>query len=428
MTSIAIIGTMGLPARYGGFETLAENLVKQLASDHPITVYCSGRAYKTRRPDFLGAKLVYIPFKSNGAQSVPYDVFSILHAHRHADVLLLLGVSGCAFLPLIKLFSKKKFIVHLDGIDWRRPKWGWAARHFLRFSEWMAAKYADCVIADNAGIQDYIFKNYKQDSFLIEYGGDHADYILDKKNSGIQGYEPSGKSISHIRVDGAKTDFENYAFSVCRIEPENNIHIILRAFSINGTLPLVLVGNWSASEYGRALRNEYGDTENILLLDSIYDPVRLFALRSKATLYVHGHSAGGTNPSLVEAMYLGLPILAFNVIFNKATTDDKAIYFEDQDSLVKALKELDIDRLSELARKMKSLGHFRYTWNIVANKYSYLFKALGGDEIEKLGISAVIANMPESTSMAHAASIDVAEGQGYLSKRQDKQAVSASKP
>jgi len=365
----------------------------------------------------MGAKLVYMPFGSNGKQSIPYDLFSMLSAKRHADVLLILGVSGCAFLPIIKLFSKKKFIVHLDGIDWRRPKWGWAARNFLRFSEWVAAKSADCLIADNAAIQNYIFESYGQDSFLIEYGGDHSVCVSAKSDSKPEPTTALGKDANNLKINGVETGFSSYAFSVCRIEPENNIDIILEAFARNKSLPLVIVGNWSYSDYGKSLRAQYGGHENMLLLDPIYDPVELFPIRSNATVYLHGHSAGGTNPSLVEAMYLGLPILAFDVEFNRATTDNKAKYFADADRLVAILANLNIGELAQLARRMGRVAEFRYTWRVIADKYAYLFKALGESSIKKVRLSEVIANMPEPENLNLAFDTDIEKCSDHGSDR-----------
>ena len=120
---LAIIGTVGLPAKYGGFETLAQQLVLQLDKQFEITVYCSGKTYtKENRPgEWQGARLRYLPLKANGVQSILYDFLSMLHAIIFCDVLLVLGVSGCLFLPFIKMFSKKRVIVNVDGLEWRRP-------------------------------------------------------------------------------------------------------------------------------------------------------------------------------------------------------------------------------------------------------------------------------------------------------------------
>ena len=176
MKKIAIIGTVGVPAKYGGFESLAENLIGTLKSkDIKYTIYCSEKAYNEKLREYKGAKLEYISFEANGAQSVIYDIISLIKASRKHEIILVLGVSGCCFLPIFRLFArKKKLVINIDGLEHRREKWGKWARLFLKFSEKMAVKYADVIIADNKGIQDYVTREYDKDSILIAYGGDHA--------------------------------------------------------------------------------------------------------------------------------------------------------------------------------------------------------------------------------------------------------------
>jgi len=375
VTVVAIIGSQGIPARYGGFEVLAENLAKHLASRHQLIVYCSSNAYKEKKSTFMGAQLEYLPLDANGAQSIFYDFWSMLKADRKADILLILGVSGCIFLPLIKLFSKKTYIVNLDGVDWRRPKWNWLARTFLRVSELAAAKYADILIADNTAIQDYIYTSYKKPSTLVEYGGDNAIIDLPVSNNDNIDVVAVKKSTGGPASELIDVDFDRYAFGVCRIEPENNIHTILEAFAETDAIPLVMVGNWSSSEYGRSLREKFGHLANIQLVNPVWESLPLFALRSNATLYVHGHTVGGTNPSLVEAMCLGLPVFAFDVAFNRATTLNQAHYFCDKDDLIHKLSNLNDAELARLSVKMRHIGEEKYTWKVIAEKYSDLFES-----------------------------------------------------
>ncbi|MCP4091366.1 MAG: glycosyltransferase family 1 protein [Gammaproteobacteria bacterium] len=381
MVKVAIIGSQGIPACYGGFEVLAENLVKHLNKQYEFIVYCSAQAYEEQKSSYMGAQLEYIPLKANGVQSIIYDLWSMVKACRQADVLLILGVSGCIFLPLLKLFSSKKFIVNLDGVDWRRAKWNWLARNFLRVSEWVAAKSADQLVADNAAIQDYIYKTYKKDSFLIAYGGDNAIVELpvsdEKKDLTVLFAHKSDSSTESQLID---LPFERYAFTVCRIEPENNIHMILEAFTESDILPIIIVGNWGASEYGQSLKKKYKDNANIKLLDPIWDSIQLFLLRSNAALHIHGHSVGGTNPSLVEAMSIGLPVLAFGVVFNRETTLNEALYFSDKNELLIKIRELDTVALSQLANRMKNIADLRYTWKVISGKYSRLFDRDSGSE------------------------------------------------
>ena len=171
---IAIIGTVGLPAKYGGFESFVEQVVQRLWDDFEITVYCQKNAYQTHPKKINKVFLKYIPLKANGVQSIPYDVLSIFDALRYADVLLILGVSGCILIPIIRFFGcKKNIVVNIDGIEWKRNKWSGFAKWFLHFSEKCAVRYADSVVGDNQVIVDYVENAYHKPCKLIEYGADN---------------------------------------------------------------------------------------------------------------------------------------------------------------------------------------------------------------------------------------------------------------
>ncbi|SCZ67273.1 DUF1972 domain-containing protein [Thiohalomonas denitrificans] len=360
--SIAILGTVGLPAQYGGFETLVENLVhyrEHSAASDVLTVYCSSRSYPERTPEYLTARLKYIPLQANGVQSIPYDFLSLVSAvWNRNDVILLLGVSGAIALPLVRLVSSARVVTNIDGKEWRREKWRGLAKKFLRFSERIAVRYSHEVISDNAAIADYVKDTYGVNSHVIAYGGDHA------------------VAVDAVPVDEYSLP-DKYAFSVCRIEPENNVHIIVEAFSAQETIALVLVGNWENSDYGRDLRHRYQAFNNLYLLDPIYDLGKLKTLRSKAAVYLHGHSAGGTNPSLVEAMHFGVPIIAFDCDFNRSTTEDRALYFSDVESLRHQIITLD-DAVSEkVGKDMVEIAQRRYTWAKVAEQYFALLHDRG---------------------------------------------------
>ena len=155
MQKVAIIGTVGVPANYGGFETLVENIIGENSSDDiEYTVFCSSKSYKKKVSSYKGAKLKYIGLKANGAQSTLYDIMSMLKTTNKYDVALVLGVSGCIFLPVFRLWFRNHLIVNIDGLEHKREKWGKFAKWFLRKSEAIAVKYADVVVADNKGIQD----------------------------------------------------------------------------------------------------------------------------------------------------------------------------------------------------------------------------------------------------------------------------------
>ena len=351
---IAIIGTVGVPANYGGFETLAENLIKYHDAEHindSLTVYCSSKSYADKTPTYLSARLKFLPLNANGAQSVPYDIWSLVSAiwHRH-DVILMLGVSGAVVLPLVRLFSSVRIVTNIDGIEWRREKWRGVARQFLHFSEKMAVRFSHEVISDNDAIAEYVKNAYDLDSHVIAYGGDHA-------------VTSEGVSIDELGLP------KSYVFSVCRIEPENNVHVILEAFSRIPSHALVMVGNWSYSVYGRALKEKFGIFNNLFLLDPIYDLATLKSLRSNASFVIHGHSAGGTNPSLVEAMHFGKPVIAFDCNYNRSTTEDKAFYFKSSEDLIRLIDSMDAGEACSVGAGMLEIAQRKYTWHTVAQKY-----------------------------------------------------------
>jgi glycosyltransferase involved in cell wall biosynthesis len=353
---IAIIGTAGIPAQYGGFETLAENLVKNKTGDIQYTVFCSAKLYRKRQNEYLGAKLKYITLPANGMGSILYDLIGMLLSLR-SDVMLILGVSGSLFLPFIRLLYRGKIVTNIDGIEWKRNKWNQFARFILHISEIMAVKFSNIIIGDNQGILDYITREYNKKAVLIEYGADHVD----KKNT-----------VSYFE----KYSFcsEKYAVSVCRIEPENNIHFILEAFSRQKYMLLVVIGNWQNSNYGSNLLKIYNRFKNIFLLDPIYESNELNFLRSHACLYIHGHSAGGTNPSLVEAMFLGLPVFAFDCVYNRYTTENQCVYWASVDKLYTYIIQRDKLQLGQMGKKMKMIADNKYRWDGIVSKYEALYK------------------------------------------------------
>jgi len=387
---IAIIGTVGLPAKYGGFETLAEHLVSNLSDEFNFTVYCSKKKYtkQERITTYNGAKLEYINLEANGVQSIFYDTISILKSLRNNDILLILGVAGAWILPFIKWFTNKKIIISIDGIEWKRDKWSRMAKLYLWWAEKIAVKYSHYDISDNESIQDYTGLRYRTLSKVIEYGADHTLKV-----------EPNNE-------DCEKYPFltGDYAVKVCRIEPENNVHLVLEAFAKIKNIMLVIIGNWNNSEYGMALKSKYQSYRNIHIFDPIYNQREIDLLRGNAILYVHGHSAGGTNPSLVEAMYLALPVISFRVSYNRTTTENQAIYFSNTEELIKILQNISVNELLNISKNLKAIANRRYTWNLVAQKYSQLFQEAMAIE-EKATVLHQLEKMDtkflEENQMAH---------------------------
>lgn len=350
MKKVAIVGTVGLPACYGGFETLVENLTYNVSSNISYTVFCSSKSYDVRKTEHNKASLEYLPLSANGTQSIPYDILSLMKCWViKPDITLILGVSGCMFLPIYKLFSNSKVVTNIDGLEWKREKWHPLIQKFLKFSEKIAVNYSDVVVCDNQAIGDYVTSEYNTNNTVIAYGGDHV-----------------------IPENSVPVEKENFYFSVCRIEPENNVEMILEAFCKTGK-QLKFVGNWDVNDFGKQLKLKYRQSPNIEIIDPIYDVDELYKLRQACKGYLHGHSAGGTNPSLVEAMQFGMPILAFDCNFNRYSTEDQALYFSSSESLIAILEKDDTSSFIGVGSIMLEIAKRKYTWKSITKAYEGIY-------------------------------------------------------
>lgn len=358
--TIYIVGTNGLPVRYGGWDMLLHNFTLTLSKEYDIHVYTSSFEAIEGIKSHNGAKIDLIPFKANGFQSIIYDFVSMLHASfKRADYILVLGVSGGIFFPIFKLFNSK-VILNPDGAEWKRTKFNKFVKNFLKLSEKIAVKFSDKVITDNKVMSQDIMNSYNVDSSVIEYGGDHVKKI----------------SLSNATASYFNIKSNNYAFKVCRIVPENNIEMILEAFS-KTQFKLILIGNWKNSQFGIDIRKKYLKNKNLLLLDPIYDQEKLDELRSNCRVYIHGHSVGGTNPSLVEAMHLGLPCLIYGVSYNVETTESCAEYFLSEKDILTSLPKLwDNEELINLiGSSMLQIAKKRYLWSSIISKYKNVIES-----------------------------------------------------
>ena len=358
---IAIVGIQGLPNQYGGFETLSENLVKYLGQDYEFTVYCSEVDQKSKPLDYNGAKLKYYKITSHGGKGILFDSVSLIDAMRgDYDVILILGFGPGFVMPFLSQKAKAKTILNFGGLDWQRDKWSRMAQKVIKTCENLLVRNSAIVISDNQKIHDYVMSEYDKDSALIAYGGDQASPL---------------PITDELRE---RYPFLNgkYAFEVARIQSDNNIEMMMQAFMRAQEMPLVLVGNWNSTEWGREMKAKYEHEKPLVLLDAIYDKSILDVLRSNCYLYVHGHSAGGTNPSLCEAMYLGLPILAFSNGYNENTTNYQARYFKDADDLCQIVKTISKEELDAMRPQMKQFADAHYRWEGIAKEYEKLFKQI----------------------------------------------------
>jgi glycosyltransferase involved in cell wall biosynthesis len=354
---VAIIGTNGIPAKYGGFETLTQNLTSKLDEKYDFIVYCS-KIHKVKIKSKPNLKLVYLPLNANGWQSIIYDSISILHSFFYSDILLVLGPIGGGFMLSLNKIFKKKIIVNYGGIEWKREKHSKLGKLFATFNYKVAAKFSQINIVDNEVVGIEVAKDFGIDNFeIIAYGGDHV--------SPINNFDSLLKSYPFLN--------EKYSFSIGRSQIDNNQHLILEAFAQMPNEKLVIVSNWEFNDYGKELKNKFLNKINIVILDAIYDQKILDTIRAKSDLYIHTQSQCGTAPSLVEAMSLNLPVISFDVPTNRSTTNEKSIYFEDAETLKNIVTKLSISEKENLRRSMYDIALSKFTWKIVSKQYQTCF-------------------------------------------------------
>ena len=355
---VALIGTNGIPAQYGGIETLAEYLARDLNEEYDLYCYCSKTPKEKQLETYRNTKLIYLPLKANGWQSIFYDGWSILRSLCKHDVLVILGCS-CPFVMPFKSLTKKGVVYNSIGGREADKVRGWKALGKLElvikkiFSRW-AVKNADYVIIDNAANIERFEKQHGFKPLLAEYGGDHATS------------EPITSEMQE------KYPFLNgqYDVTVSRAQVDMNIHMVIDAYKQVPERKVVIISNWQKSEYGQKLYSENaGKYENILLQKAIYNQKELNTIRSNASLYLHTHSMCGTAPSLVEAMYLGLPVVCFKVPTNIESTEHQSIYFGSVSELVNILMKLDEPTIEALKANLHEIAMRRYIWRRISNIY-----------------------------------------------------------
>lgn len=359
---VHIIGTHGVPAKYGGFETLADYLCQNLNKDFEFTVYCNANKYPDRPKTYHNAKLKYLKLDASGFKGIFYDVITYINALIYSDVILYLSPVGSGFITPLKLLFRKKVIINHGGLnEWEREKLSFIEKIWAKFNHRVASRFADVNVVDNDLYRKSLYDNFKADSVVIRYGGDHVSKIYKDDNPLLTKYP----FVS-----------EKYAVSVSRAQIDTNIHLVLEAFEQFLDYKIVLISNWEVSKYGVDLKEKYSNHPNIILLDAIYDNQELNFIRSNSYVYIHSHSRCGTAPSLVEAMNLGKPIISFDVPTNRETTKNEVPFFETSNDLAKILSEIDEEAMRENAKKMHKIAKSEYTWEIISTQYKEVINYL----------------------------------------------------
>jgi glycosyltransferase involved in cell wall biosynthesis len=355
---IAILGTRGVPARYGGFETAAEEIGVRLAEwGHEVVVYCRNPGQTQR--SYRGVDLVNLPaVRVKALETLSHTGLSTAHSIilGKPDVVFLFNAANALYIQLFRA-AGIPVAIHVDGLEWRRAKWGTRGTAYYRWAEARSTRWAQAVIADSEGIVDHLLAEHGVIATFIPYG---APMVA-----------PHPGRLTEL---GLAT--HEYHIAVARFEPENHVSEIVAGYvSSTCRMPLVVVGD---AAYGDRYRQEVlraaQDDARVRFLGSIWDQELLDALYSGAASYVHGHSVGGTNPSLLRAMGAGAPVTAYNVAFNTEVARGNGWYFASPDDVARKCELIESDPISAIARGLAGRADVteRYQWEQVADQYDKL--------------------------------------------------------
>lgn len=362
---IGLLGTRGIPNKYGGFEQFVQFFAEYLDDKNfEVTVY-NPHFHRDKNYNLKNVKIVYKWCPENFLGAAAHFIYDFIclrdSLKRKHDIIFEFGYGTAAIFYYLLPIYNSKIITNMDGIEWKRSKWNFLIKKFMKWSESIAAKKSDILISDNYGIQAYLKKEYNKDSIMIPYGSNIFDNANKKilKNFELKEY--------------------NYYLIIARLERENNIEMILDGFinSKSGT-KFIIVGNHT-NKYGKFLLNKYKNYDKIIFLNGIYDIDIINNLRFFSKYYFHGHSVGGTNPSLLEAMGCSSFIISNNNIYNKNVLGKDAFYFssiKEVSNLLSNTKLLDNKRdlfVNNNIDKIKST----YNWNTINKKYIRIAESLG---------------------------------------------------
>jgi glycosyltransferase involved in cell wall biosynthesis len=353
---IALIGCRGIPNFYGGFEKLAECLsVGLVDKGHDVTVYKSHN-HPYQKKNFYGVRIIhcYDPeFKLGTAGQFIYDWNCIQHARKEDyDVILFLGYTSSSIWG--KFFPKRSVIIsNMDGLEWKREKYNFLTRQFLKQAEKLAIKYSDFYVADSLVIQNYLQKKYHVRCMYIPYGSDTDN---------------TGNNELLSSYDISK---QEYYLLMARMEPENNVETILDGFyNSSSNKKFLVIGN-TGNSFGQKLEKKFKADKRILFAGAIYDSAITYSLKYFSHLYFHGHSVGGTNPSLLEAMGSRTLIAAHQNEFNHAVLQKDAYYFQSSKDVEKLIESVNRDEKEEQMVENNFLKiETQYNWPVIIEQYN----------------------------------------------------------
>lgn len=362
---VALIGTRGVPARYGGFETAVEEIGRRLVDrGHDVTVFCrKPQDGVTETPrQYLGMDLVTLPaMRRKSLETLSHTTLSVLHpALRGTDAAIVFNAANAPLLPVLRA-RRIPTATHVDGIEWKRAKWQGAGRQYYRVAESLAVRLSDALIADARGIADYYIDEFGADTREIAYGA------------------PIIESHDCPRLADLDLAPRGYHLVVARFEPENHVLEIVDGYSrSNARLPLVVVGSAPyAAEYTQQIHNA-ADGKRVRFVGALWDQDLLDQLYASCVSYLHGHSVGGTNPSLLRAAGAGASVIADDVVLNREVLRDNAVYFTDAASVTAGIEEIEAHPEESRARgdRLRADIAPRYSWDTVTDGYEQLLRDL----------------------------------------------------
>lgn len=371
---IAILGTRGIPNYYGGFEQCAEYLALGLVKKGYEVVVYNSHNHPYQEEVWNGVQIVhcYDPEQLVGTVGqFIYDLNCILDVRkRQCDIILQLGYTSSSIWGW--LMPKKSLVTtNMDGLEWKRTKYSEKVKKFLRYAESLGVKYSNYLIADSIGIKDYLKEKYEVESTFIAYG---ATLFEDNNHEVLHDY---------------KLQSYQYDMLIARLEPENSIEIILNGVAKSNLLrPFLVIGNHKTA-YGAYLKNKFSNFSQIQFIGGIYNIDILNNLRFYSNLYFHGHTVGGTNPSLLEAMASNSLICANNNSFNKYILGDDAFYFNDAEDVTNYL--LTVNYFEKPCQLMltnnKNKIRETYDWDLIVDQYSNHFIEINNSKITKQALT-----------------------------------------
>lgn len=356
---IAILGTRGIPNYYGGFEQFAEYFSAYLAErGHEVYVYNSHN-HPYQEKVFKGVNIIHRhdpEYKMGTFGQFIYDYNCIIDSRkRNFDIILQLGYTSSSV--WFFLLPKKPIIIsNMDGLEWKRSKYSAPVRQFLKFAERLAAISSDYLVADSLGIQSYLKRQYNKDSAYIAYGA--HPFV-----------NPEERILEQYNVQQGR-----YNMIMARFEPENNLDMVLEGVvKSKEETPILVIGRHE-TKYGEYLKGKFKDYQHIRFLGGLYNIEHLNNLRYYSRLYFHGHSVGGTNPSLLEAMASRALIVAHNNDFNRGVLKNNAYYFSNSDEVANMLTELNKnDNLHLVDNNFNSIKQ-DFNWDKINGDYLHLFE------------------------------------------------------